>query len=320
MIETSSASIDEFISASKTRKNPTGKQRHVVDAFRTVFWFHLLRINSGAKSTYQMDQLLEKHQSQSEERAPDCKNKWRSYRNGRHTPSPALVQFIAASYPDSHAVLNHVLWEVLRLDRPVSRNADFWLSQLHPEVRTTIYRYGTTFSVGKSFPRALNQTRLSMLERRAGLDALACLIILLRKTVEAGDSSLGQKLGRSLCRMLLILGHVLSRTGLSKPLVQYIEQEILPLTSCDGLQYGFGEDGYDSTAERLTFVANWIEGDENRRFTISECIALRIDILDGRRGDILHHTVITKPTTTESAEAERNMSRQIRSKTDIQLS
>lgn len=158
-----------------------------------------------------------------------------------------------------------------------------------------------------------------MLERRAGLDALACLIVLLRKTAEAGDSSLAQKLGRNLCRMLLILGHVLFRAGLSKPLVQYIEQEILPLTSCDGLQYGFGEDGYDSTAERLTFVANWIESDENRRLTISECIALRIDILDGRRGDILRNSVITKPTTTESAEAERNMSRQIRP-TDIQLS
>lgn len=251
-----------------------------------------------------MDQLLEKHQNQSEERVPDCKNKWRSYRNGRHTPSPALVNFIAASYTNSRAALNHVLWESLRLDRPVSRHADFWLSQLHPEVQTTIYRHGTTFSVGKSVYETLNQTRLSMLERRAGLDTLACFIILLRKTVDAGKNSLAQSLARHLCRMLLILEPIFARACVSRPLAEYIEQEILPLTSHNGLQYGFGGDGYRSTAKRLTFIANCIEGDENRGFTISERIALRIDILDGRRGDIFPDAVITKPTTIELAEAK----------------
>lgn len=300
MIETSAASIDEFIFASKTRKNPVGKQRHVVDAFRTVFWFHLLRINSEAKSTYQMDQLLEKHQSQSEERAPDCKNKWRSYRDGRHTPSPTLVHFIAASHTDSQAVLNHVLWESLRLDRPISSYADFWLSQLHPDIQTAIYRHGNTFSVGKSIVETLNQTRLSMLERRAGLDALACLIILLRKTANADNGSLAQSLARNLCRMLLILAPLLARAGINRPLVQYIEQEILPLSSHNGMQYGFGGNGYGVSAEQLTFIANYIEGDENRRFSVSERIALRIDILDGRRGDLLPSAIITKPIATES--------------------
>lgn len=251
-----------------------------------------------------MDRLLENHQNKNDERAPDYKNKWRSYRNGRHTPSPALVNFIAVTYTDSHAVLNHVLWESLRLDRPISRHADFWLSQLHPEVQTTIYRHGTTFSVGKSVHETLNQTRLSMLERRAGVDALACLIILLRKTADVGNNALALSLARSLCRMLLILGHVLTRAGLSKPLAQYIEQEILPLATCNGRHCGFGGKGYNTTAERLTFVANHIEHDENRRFSISERIALRIDILDGRRGDVLRNAVITKPIATLSAEAE----------------
>jgi len=251
-----------------------------------------------------MDQLLENHQNKNEERAPDCKNKWRSYRYGRHTPSPALVHSIARTHPDSHAVLNHVLWEALRLDRPISRHADFWLRQLHPEVQIALYRHGNTFRLGKSIDEKVVKTRLPMLERRAGLDALACLIILLRKTVDTGNSSLAQSLARNLCRMLLILGPVLAKAGICRPLVQYIEQEMLPRTSCNGLQYGFGGKGYGCSAEQLTFIANGIEGDENRRFTISERIALRIDILDGRRGDILRYAVITKPTAAESTEAE----------------
>ena len=251
-----------------------------------------------------MDQLLENHQNKNEERAPDCKNKWRSYRIGRHTPSSALVHHIALSHKDSHAALNHIFWETLRLDQPISRHADFWLSQLHPEVQIVIYKHGNTFRLGKSIDETLNRTQLSMLERRAGLDALACLTILLRKTADAGNSSLAQSLARNLCRMLLILAPLLARAGINRPLVQYIEQEILPLASHNDLQYGFGGDGYRSTARRLTFIANCIKGDENRGFTISESIALRIDLLDGRRGDIFPDAVITKPTTIELAEAE----------------
>lgn len=87
--------------------------------------------------------------------------------------------------------------------------------------------------------------------------------------------------------MLLILGPILSAMGIGTPLVQYFEQELLPLATIDGRHYQYGGSGYQSVARRLNVAANLIEGDENRLFTNDERIALRIALLDGRRGDIL---------------------------------
>lgn len=302
MIEIAKASIEDFISASKTRKNPVGKQRHVVDAFRTVAWFNFLKKRCGASSTYQMDQRLETQPKQGKSRECDYKNKWRSYRKGIHTPSTDLVNSIETTYSGGHAVLNHVLWKTLRRDRVISSHTDLWLGELHPEIQKIVYQRDSKLGFGKTTFRSLNQTQLAMLERRSGPDALACLVLLLRQAVEKGDAVLAQSLSWRVCRMLLILGPILSAMGIGIPLVQYFEQEILPLAAIDGRHYQFWNSGYQSTARRLNLVANLIEADENRAFTDTERIALRIDILDGRRGGILCDPVTLMPSGEISTE------------------
>lgn len=234
-----------------------------------------------------MDQLLEKSLSQDSEGERDCKNKWRSYRIGRHTPSTKLVELIDAVYPGSQAALNHVFWKTLRLDRPIATHADSWLNELHPDIQGIIFQRSAALSIGKTPSSTLNQTHLSMLERRAGLDALACLVIYLRKIAEEGDTYFAHRLGWHLCRLLLILGPMLSVTGIVRPLIQYIEQEILPISSHNGLHYRFLDKGYLSTARRLDLTAHAIEGNENRHFSISERIALRIHLLNSGYIDFL---------------------------------
>ena len=304
MIETTTNSLEEFSSASKTRKNPTGKQRHVVDAFRTVAWFNLLRRRSGAKSVYQMDTLLETRLVPDGHSEADCKSKWRSFRIGLHTPHQTLVTQIEESYEGSHALLNHVLWEALNLNRPVSACADMWIGRLHPEVQKTAWRRAATFIGEKPVSRRLNTTHLRMLERRAGLDALACLIILLRRSVASGDNALARHLSWYICRMLLILAPALALYRVTLPFMQYIEQEILPLASFNGQHYGYWNKGYQWAAHRLVRVVDCLEGDENRWFTNSERITLCVDILDGRRGDVLCDVVTLKPTSPVSIEGE----------------
>lgn len=126
-----------------------------------------------------------------------------------------------------------------------------------------------------------------MLERRAGLDALACLVIMLRQAIGKDDSVFAQSLSWRVCRMLLVLGPTLSAMGIGTPLIQYFEQELLPLATMDGRHYQFWDQGYQSAARRLNAVASLVEADENRLFTDAERVALRFDLLDGNRGDVL---------------------------------
>lgn len=287
MIETSTVSLEEFIFASKTRKNPVGKQRHVVDAFRTVAWFNFLKRRCGANSTYQMDLLLEPQPTQGKSGECDHKNKWRSYRKGLHTPSTELVNAIEEGHAGGYAVLNHVLWKTLRSDRWASSHADLWVGELHPETQKIVYQYDSGLGFSKTIRQSLNRTHLNMLERRAGLDALACLVSLLRQATEKDDSVLAQSLSWRTCRMLLILGPTLWSMGVGAPLVQYFEQELLPLASIRGSYHQFWSRDYPSAASHLNTMACLIEADENRVFTDAERIALRIDLLDGRRGELL---------------------------------
>lgn len=287
MIETSTVPLDEFIFASKTRKNPVGKQRHVVDAFRTVAWFNFLKRHCGATSTYQMDLLLETQHNQGKSGESDHKNKWRSYRKGLHTPSLELVNAIETTHAGGCAVLNHVLWKILRCDRRISSHADLWLGELHPEIQKIVYQHKSKLGFGKTIRQSLNQTQLNMLERRAGADALGCLVILLRQALEKGDSTDVRTLGRRVCRMLLIIGPLLSTMGVATPLIQYFEQDLLAPASVGDSHFQLWGSDYRSAARRLNLVANLIEADENRVFTDTEQIALRIDILGSLSGDFL---------------------------------
>lgn len=302
MIETSTVSLDEFIFASKTRKNPVGKQRHVVDAFRTVAWFNFLKRRCGATSTYQMDLLLETQPKQGMSEDCDHKNKWRSYRKGLHTPSPELVNAIEGAHAGGYAVLYHVLWKTLRSDRWASSHADLWLGELHPEIQKIVYQHESKPGFGKTIRQSLNQTQLNMLERRAGPDALACLVILLRRAVEKNHGVFAQSLSWRVCRMLLVLGPTLWAMGIGTPLIQYFEQELLPLATLDGRHYQFCDRGYQPAARRLNAVASLIEADENRLFTDAERVALCFDLLDGSRGDVLCDPVALMSTNILSAE------------------
>ena len=243
-----------------------------------------------------MDMLLETQPKEDKNRECDHKNKWRSYRKGLHTPSPDLVSTIETTIGGGYGVLNHVLWKALRRDHAISSHADRWIGELHPEIQRIVYQLEPKQGFGKKIRQSLNRTQLTMLEHRAGSDALACLVILLRRAAENDDGEFAQRLGWRVCRMLLVLAPVFAAMGIETPLVQYFEQEILPLGSSGGRHYQFRSGCYQTVAKRLSFLANLVEGDENRAFTNAERITLRIDILDGRRGDILGDPISPVPT------------------------
>ncbi|MEO8731659.1 MAG: hypothetical protein ABI410_20105 [Rhodoferax sp.] len=282
MLDSSKLSLVDFCFASRTRNNPAGKSRHTVDAFRTVCWFHCLRMASGATSTYQMDALIEERQTSGADTPVDRKNKWRSYRDGRHTPSTALAGAIERQFPGSHAVLDHPMWQLLRLDRSLQVSIPNLLSQL-PPCHFAIVRSGSAAAQSNFVLTSdWSARRLRKLEREAGLDALACLIMLLRKALESGDSRQAHMFGRSLCRMLLLMGRWLYAHGIAQPMVNYVENVLLPMTAYEGCRYSFGEQGYLGAATQLIRAANMIEANENKLLTSVQKAELMLDLLDDK--------------------------------------
>jgi hypothetical protein len=231
--DSSNLSLDEFYFRSKSAKvseKIPGKFRDVVDAFRTVYWFHSLRIGVNAKTTYQLEQTLE----------PDAfcfdadggryrRNKWGGYRLGKHTPSQKLIVSVNVIYEGAQSEFEHVLWDSLRLTHSATLNADAWIRRLAPDVQSILWSKEKKISGNRVRMRQLSALHLQMIERRASLDALACLTLLLREAHEIGHMQQSFEIAKSLCRVLLMIGDLLNGHGISRPLYEYYEELILPL-------------------------------------------------------------------------------------------
>lgn len=273
-------SLGDFCFASATRNDPRGKQKHVVDAFRTIYWFHTLRDRVGATSAYQMDGLLDPQQPTDFVPAKDRKKKWRNYWHGQSVPSEALVAKIELDHPGTRGVLEHVLWDALRRDRAATRHCELWFKRLHPNIQSVVWSRESRHEMGGRLQK-LTSTRYRMLERRAGLDALACLIIWMCERAEAGDQSEASRLARATCRMLLILSAELFIYGIALPLAEYVTTKVMPLTSGESKSYWFGQDGFLVRARLLHSIVSAREGDENCYFSPAQRAAVYVDALNG---------------------------------------
>lgn len=240
--------------------------------FRTKLWFQHLRIVSGATSTYQMDVLIEAPLNLPGPAAADRKNKWRSYRDGRHTPSDALVSAINARFPNSSSLLNHGVWKALRLDRPVRAGLDGVPHGLLARIHTTANQQSLRLD-------GWNWRMRRALEREASLDALACWVVLLRAAAEAGYSRSAFDFGLSLCRTLLLLAPALERGEIAAALGTYIEESILPLAAHGGVQYSFGKIGFVNASRHLWRQAWMVDAESDTPRNWQQRTGIALDLL-----------------------------------------
>lgn len=282
MLETSELSLEDYCFASKARNSDgPGKYRHVVDAMRTSAWFHALRMRIGAKSTYEMEKVLEPGAFGVDESGTAYKhNKWRGYRLGKHTPSPALVQAIEQLHPGTLHVFDHVLWDTLR--------PSFTLAHHH-----LLNRLGPTASkiLSSPQPRKKNGTLrgdlIERVERLAELDGFACLVTLLRDAINAKNDTDVEHLSLALCRFAIAAGPLLYSLGIAGPFADYINGHLLCRAIADGRVHCLNAHDYLLRAKLSARIVYAAEGNENCRFTYPEKLDFILDVLRGRYGDRL---------------------------------
>lgn len=234
----------------------------MVDAFRTVYWFHELRISLRARTLHSIERTLEPEAfGVSEEGGRYRRNKWPAYLTGKHTPSPSFVTTINERCDGSRLVFDHVLWDVLHMRSSAAEYADDWVKRLAPDVQTFLWERSTrSRDKGRRRHKRLSIRTLKAIERHAGLDALACLTLLIRESYEDGDCEYAFDLGYWLCRMLLLMGFTLSGHGLARPLYDYYEANILPLGEYNGLYKSYKGLDFRYLIGRLANALYHIEG------------------------------------------------------------
>lgn len=288
LLDSSYLSLDEFCFRSNSVKfhvDNSGKFRDVIDAFRTVYWFHSLRVGLGADTTYQLEKLLEPN-AFCVDADGGCyrRNKWGGYKQGKHTPSHKLVASVNGQFEGAQSEFEHVLWDTLRLSKPASQNADAWIRQLDPGIQSILWEKDKKITGNRIRIRPLKKRHLQMIERRASLDALACLTLLLRESHEIGHAQQSFNIAKSLCRVLLMIGEVLNGHGISKPLYEYYEELVLPLACWEEKRITFKGIDFMTLVGWLYHCLYHLKNVEPHQLNEQEKVHYKFKILNGDYG------------------------------------
>lgn len=245
-----------FANAGKTR---TRVRRDLTDAMRGMYWYHGVRRAMGIASAYGLERRIEPEAFKvSADGKRHHRNKWPSYRSGRRVPSRALVDRVEVYCPGTSAEMNSVLWPALSSKALSVTAIDALILRLDLRIQGVVRRNGTRYQRGKDARGAVDQRLADTLERHASLDALAAIVLMLRRASVLGHNETAYIWGRQAYRMLMLLGLQLLDRGIARPLLELMQQRIFPMATWSGVGYWMPTPSFLSAARGLQWVLGYV--------------------------------------------------------------
>ncbi len=274
--------LSDFCTAlQKNMEAARGKRKDEIDVLRTAFWYAKIAARLHGAIPAEIEDYLE----------PDAffevakgywahKNKWSKYRVGLHVPRNLLATRADELLPGSKAILNHVLWLVLKMKYPAKAHADDWLKKLDPAIQQHVFKSQDYGVLRVPISRRL----LRSLERKAGLDALACLTILLCESSEQGESPLSIDIGQAIYRMLLVLGNTDRFADFIEIIFDVYRDRIFPLAKYKKERFELERANFSWSLQLLATVILRLEASNTHNADEPKFIGTMYKVLYGRYG------------------------------------
>lgn len=269
----------------KNMADAQSSRRDEIDVLRTAFWFAEIKFRLKASTAYEVERILEPEAfGKNKDGDPIHRNKWSKYEVGQHVPSNALVTQVDAKLSGTKRLLNHALWKALQAKPGVNENIDDWLRQLAPDIQKVVFHEDSRTLGNGSRRVSLSKRELKMLERRAGIDALACLTIFIREFPKQGEQAQILDLGASLYRVLLILCVTLPIGDFALELLRVYRERVFSRVRADGLSFHLEESDFVSAVGLLHVLLLSLEDTEQIGVTRNDGIQAMCKLLEGGYG------------------------------------
>lgn len=210
--------------------SPRSKRRDdAVDAIRTINWFRCIGDELETYVPRDIQRFLEPGKSGLDLNGDYIRNnQYLEYSKGLHVPRASLVARADLLVEGSSWELNHVLWSVLRRKTAIHGHEHKWLRELVPDIQTLVFESNNAIRLkgGRHY--------LGALERRASMDSLTALTILLRMNHERQDSEQVWECAKSIFRVLLIVGNQLNERQIATRLFELYTERVFSLAKQDG--------------------------------------------------------------------------------------
>lgn len=254
-------------------------------SLQTRFWYEALSQRTGLNTAYE----LERHFEPSSFTFNDdgtieyYKNKWTGYRQGQHRPMPPQRELVEKKAPGSTRELLHPLWSALNLnDKRVMRENAF-LRQLLPPIQEVMFKPGSSGVLGYTTRAPITQRLLDKLERRAGMDVLACLTWLLREAAEKQCAS-AQLIGHALHNVLTMMALELHALKIALPLLQIFIDQILPLGLPQHYRTGMTPGDYVNASGYLNRIVYTTTKGRKRKLDWDQRCKIMQQLIQGKSG------------------------------------
>ena len=188
---------------------------------------------------------------------PEAKDQWSAVHrqwserfSGRRSPSSKLAKEIEARCPGTAAVLSLALWPALRLDIPLSDALAAAEKRL--EARQRRLFAALVYPDPKAPATAVQAYRKPVLDMAlsATLDDLACLLMLLRLSIEQGREGSARLLAENVFVALLVQAPWLLDHGLLVPMADYVERHFFKRVVHPWVRW-LSAEGYLSAVEKV---------------------------------------------------------------------
>lgn len=221
-----------------------------VDTARTIFWFRSVGEHLETHEPREIQRAIAPHTLGVDSAgSPIRNNKFLGYTRGEHVPQDRLVQHAELMAPRSAWALNHPLWRVLRTPAPIRKPARKWVRELDPNIQQIVLSHG---EIGMG----ANRHTLGSLERRAGLDSLAALTILLLLNHEQGEDEWAWLCAIRVFRTLLMLGPLFDRLTVAERIFQIYVARIFSRVVFAGQRMALDDYDYPTRSLLLSMLAD----------------------------------------------------------------
>jgi len=202
-----------------------------IDSIRTTYWFNILYKALKAKSALSVQRQIDPESIQKDrEKEISHSSKWAEYRRGLHTPRLIILEKAETKVEGSIQAFNHPLWAILKADDFSKRKLSL-IKNLDPALQLIL------FDIHGKLIQSSNRHFLGKLERRASLDSLAALTILLKINLAEGKDEIAWEYAHSITRVLLVIGKQLDEYGVAEEVYKIYCRDIFPSVSKNGSSF-----------------------------------------------------------------------------------
>lgn len=193
-----------------------------IDSIRTIYWFNVLYKALNAKSALSVQREIDLESIQKYRgKEISHSSKWAEYRRGLHTPRLRILEKAEAKVEGSILAFNHPLWTILKIDN-VSKHKMSLIKSLDPALQPHL------FNIHGSLIQSSNRHFLGKLERRASLDSLAALTILLKINLSEGKDEIAWEYAHSIAKVLIVIGKQLDGYEIGEKILEIYCRSIFP--------------------------------------------------------------------------------------------